>query len=83
MVRENDDFIPSVFPFLYQTKFGNIHPENIIVHCGSGVTACHNLFALCLAGYALAPLYAGSWSEWITDPARPVATGDQGAGPSI
>jgi thiosulfate/3-mercaptopyruvate sulfurtransferase len=40
------------------------------------VTACHNLFALCLAGYPLAPLYAGSWSEWITDPTRPVATGN-------
>jgi thiosulfate/3-mercaptopyruvate sulfurtransferase len=48
----------------------------LVAYCGSGVTACHNLFALCLAGYPLAPLYAGSWSEWITDPARPVATGD-------
>ena len=50
--------------------------ENLVAYCGSGVTACHNLFALSLAGYPLAPLYAGSWSEWITDPARPVATGD-------
>lgn len=50
--------------------------SGLVAYCGSGVTACHNLFALCLAGYALAPLYAGSWSEWITDPARPVATGD-------
>ena len=50
--------------------------ESLVAYCGSGVTACHNLFALCLAGYPLAPLYAGSWSEWITDPARPVATGD-------
>ncbi len=45
----------------------------LVAYCGSGVTACHNLFALCLAGYPLARLYAGSWSEWITDPARPVA----------
>lgn len=50
--------------------------EGLVAYCGSGVTACHNLFALCLAGYPLAPLYAGSWSEWITDPARPVARGD-------
>ncbi|MCI8208521.1 3-mercaptopyruvate sulfurtransferase [Pseudomonas sp. S25] len=50
-------------------------PENLVAYCGSGVTACHNLFALCLAGYPLGGLYAGSWSEWITDPAREVATG--------
>ncbi len=49
--------------------------ENLVAYCGSGVTACHNLFAMNLAGYPLAPLYAGSWSEWITVPARPVATG--------
>ena len=47
-----------------------------IAYCGSGVTACHNLFALALAGYPLPRLYAGSWSEWITDVQRPVATGD-------
>lgn len=51
-------------------------PEQLVAYCGSGVTACHNLFAMSLAGFALAPLYAGSWSEWITDAARPVATGD-------
>ena len=50
-------------------------PEQLVAYCGSGVTACHNLFALCLAGYPLGTLYAGSWSEWITDPAREVATG--------
>lgn len=50
--------------------------ERLVAYCGSGVTACHNLFALSLAGYPLAPLYAGSWSEWLTDPSRPVATGD-------
>ena len=51
-------------------------PAQLVAYCGSGVTATHNLFALSLAGYPLAALYAGSWSEWITDPARPVATGD-------
>jgi len=47
-----------------------------IVHsCGSGVTACHNLFAMELAGYDDSYLYAGSWSEWIRNPSRPIATG--------
>ncbi|WP_060480827.1 sulfurtransferase [Pseudomonas sp. NBRC 111119] len=50
-------------------------PEQVVAYCGSGVTACHNLFALALAGYPLGKLYAGSWSEWINDPARGVATG--------
>lgn len=43
--------------------------------CGSGVTACHNLLALEVAGLSGAALYPGSWSEWCSDPARPVATG--------
>ncbi len=48
----------------------------IVAMCGSGVTACHNLLALELAGFPEARLYVGSFSEWITDPARPVATGE-------
>ena len=51
-------------------------PAQVVAYCGSGVTACHNLFAMCLAGYPLGALYAGSWSEWITDPTREVATGE-------
>jgi thiosulfate/3-mercaptopyruvate sulfurtransferase len=50
----------------------------IVAMCGSGVTACHNLVALELAGYRGARLYAGSFSEWITDPLRHVATGEYG-----
>lgn len=60
----------------FAALLGSRKPEELVAYCGSGVTACHNLFALSLAGYPLAPLYAGSWSEWITDPQRQVATGD-------
>lgn len=49
--------------------------DNRILMCGSGVTACLGIFALELAGVSGARLYAGSWSEWIRDPSRPVATG--------
>ncbi len=60
----------------FAALLGSRQPQDLVAYCGSGVTACHNLFALSLAGYPLAPLYAGSWSEWITDPQRQVATGD-------
>ncbi|HJV73510.1 MAG TPA: sulfurtransferase [Noviherbaspirillum sp.] len=51
-------------------------PEASIMQCGSGVTACHNLLAMEVAGLRGAALYPGSWSEWCADPSRPVATGD-------
>lgn len=60
----------------FSALLGQRPAEQLVAYCGSGVTACHNLFALCLAGYPLLPLYAGSWSEWITDPQRPLACGD-------
>lgn len=50
-------------------------PGAVAHTCGSGVTACHNLFAMELAGLAGSRLYAGSWSEWIRDPDRPIETG--------
>lgn len=49
----------------------------VVAMCGSGITACHNLLALELAGHRNTRLYAGSWSGWITDPARPLATGEE------
>lgn len=48
-----------------------------IVYCGSGITAAHTLLALAEAGVPDAGLYAGSWSDWVSDPTRPVATGEQ------
>lgn len=51
-------------------------PERIVMYCGSGVTACHNLLALEHAGLGGARLFPGSWSEWSADPTRPVETGD-------
>lgn len=47
----------------------------VVQQCGSGVTACHNLLAMELAGLTGSKLYPGSWSEWCADPSRPVATG--------
>ncbi|MET3453989.1 MULTISPECIES: sulfurtransferase [Pseudomonas] len=60
----------------FAEKLGERSPTELVAYCGSGVTACHNLFALCLAGYPLGRLYAGSWSEWINDPQRGVAKGE-------
>jgi thiosulfate/3-mercaptopyruvate sulfurtransferase len=50
-------------------------PAHVIVMCGSGVTACHHLLAMERAGLGGAKLFTGSWSGWISDPGRPVATG--------
>jgi thiosulfate/3-mercaptopyruvate sulfurtransferase len=54
-----------------------VPPERTVTMCGSGVTACHLLLALEHAGIRGARLYPGSWSEWSSDPSRPVATGEQ------
>jgi thiosulfate/3-mercaptopyruvate sulfurtransferase len=50
-------------------------PEQVVHHCGSGVSACHNVLAMEIAGLPGSRLYGGSWSEWCADPQRPVATG--------
>jgi thiosulfate/3-mercaptopyruvate sulfurtransferase len=49
----------------------NQKPEDVVHYCGSGVSACHNLLAMEIAGLPGGKLYPGSWSEWIADPARP------------
>ncbi|MGA2709719.1 MAG: sulfurtransferase [Steroidobacteraceae bacterium] len=60
---------------LWLQFLGAAGASDVIAMCGSGVTACHNLLALETAGLPGAKLYAGSWSEWIRDPERAVATG--------
>jgi thiosulfate/3-mercaptopyruvate sulfurtransferase len=50
-------------------------PESIVHQCGSGITASHNLLAMEVAGLTGSRLYPGSWSEWVSDTTRPVATG--------
>jgi len=57
----------------WRATLGGRPGSEAICMCGSGVTACHDILALELAGQAGARLYAGSWSEWIRDPGRPVA----------
>ncbi|HSJ99313.1 MAG TPA: sulfurtransferase [Myxococcota bacterium] len=59
----------------FERILGAAPPSQVVHMCGSGVTACHNLFAMELAGLPGSRLYPGSWSEWCADRARPVATG--------
>lgn len=62
---ENGLFLsPNLLKQKYKKVFGNIGSENIIVHCGSGVTACHTLLAIAYAELEIPKLYVGSWSEW-------------------
>jgi thiosulfate/3-mercaptopyruvate sulfurtransferase len=54
---------------------GDTQPHNVVHSCGSGVTACHNLLAMEYAGFVGSRIYAPSWSGWISDRSRPVASG--------
>jgi thiosulfate/3-mercaptopyruvate sulfurtransferase len=58
---------------------GALRAETVVCYCGSGVTACHDLLALAIAGREDAALYEGSWSDWASDPSLPAATGLDGA----
>ena len=71
-VRGNGQFKPAdELKADFQRVLGNRAPSEVVNYCGSGVAACHNLLAMEVAGLPGGKLYAGSWSEWIADPARP------------
>jgi thiosulfate/3-mercaptopyruvate sulfurtransferase len=63
----------------FTALLGGRAPSTLINQCGSGVTACHNLLAMEVAGLTGAALYPGSWSEWCAQPGAPVATADAAA----
>jgi thiosulfate/3-mercaptopyruvate sulfurtransferase len=58
-------------------SISSLPADKTIMYCGSGVTAAHNALAFAIAGNGMPLLYVGSWSDWITDPARPVAVGEE------
>lgn len=60
----------------FTNSLAGTSPHDLVCYCGSGVTACHNLLALEHAGLHGARLYPGSWSEWSSDPSRPVERSD-------
>lgn len=73
---ENGRFrAPAELRARFAQALGGHQPEQAVVYCGSGVTACHDVLAFAHAGLPLPKLYAGSWSEWITDPDRAVERG--------
>lgn len=65
---------PEVLRAEFKVLLGNIPLSKVINQCGSGVSACHNVLAMEVAGLPGSRLYVGSWSEWCTDPKRPIAT---------
>jgi thiosulfate/3-mercaptopyruvate sulfurtransferase len=66
---------PAILKEKYQKIFGTIDTDHVVVHCGSGVTACHTLLAIAHAGLEMPSLYVGSWSEWSRNE-KPMATRD-------
>lgn len=66
---------PDVLRAKFSARLGATPPTNTITYCGSGVAAAHTILAMESAGLMGARLYAGSWSEWCSNPARPVAKG--------
>ncbi len=77
-VQADGRFLPSeALKDRFRQTLGDHPPESAVYYCGSGVTACQLLLAAAHAGLPPGRLYAGSWSEWCSDPARPVATGPE------
>ncbi|HET7161879.1 MAG TPA: sulfurtransferase [Rhodanobacteraceae bacterium] len=60
----------------FEATLGDHQPRDVVHMCGSGVTACHNLLAMEAAGLHGSRLFAPSWSGWVSNPSRPIATGD-------
>lgn len=60
----------------FEAMLGDAGADTVVHSCGSGVSACHNILAMEVAGLTQTRLYPGSWSEWCADPGRPVAKGD-------
>jgi thiosulfate/3-mercaptopyruvate sulfurtransferase len=75
LAADNRFLPPAELRARWLERLAGTAPENLIAMCGSGVTACHNLLSLEVAGLPGGKLYAGSWSEWIRDPRRPIARG--------
>jgi thiosulfate/3-mercaptopyruvate sulfurtransferase len=60
-----------------RAAFSNLDPKRVVHQCGSGVSSAANQLAMAIAGLEGSRIYGGSWSEWIGDPSRPIATGPQ------
>ena len=67
---------PEILREEFRAVLGTAELGKVVNYCGSGVSACHNLLAMEVAGLRGARLYPGSWSEWSADPSRPIASGE-------
>lgn len=77
-LRDDGRFKPApVLRAEFERLLGGRPAASVVNQCGSGVTACHNVLAMEHAGLTGSRLYGGSWSEWVADRSRPVATGEQ------
>ena len=74
LVAPGGAFLPREALAARYVSLGAVPGREVIAYCGSGVTACHDVLAMAVAGIE-ADLYEGSWSEWAGDPSLPVATG--------
>ncbi|MEK9942499.1 MAG: rhodanese-like domain-containing protein, partial [Gammaproteobacteria bacterium] len=73
-LADGRDKTPEALRAEFDALLGGRDVGDVVHSCGSGVTACHNLFAMEYAGLSGSRLYPGSWSEWIADPSRPIET---------